>query len=194
MGLSGAYTLGYQKVEDADLFQAGFEFGVPITILGVAPAHGGERSVSLRLIPVVQLGGAGSIDTADGGAFFGYGGNAAAAIRIGDFTFSGGFGLIAYDGFDTGYDEFEFETEVGQQVLSAGGEVLWRLGNDFSLDAGATYHRFLDDAAVEDWWSPTAGVAWTASWSTLRAGYEADLAEAEDFDGHRLQLSWTVSF
>ncbi len=194
VGLSGAYTLGYQKVEDADLFQAGFEFGVPITILGVAPAHGGERSVSLRLIPVVQLGGAGSIDTADGGAFFGYGGNAAAAIRIGDFTFSGGLGLIAYDGFDTGYDEFEFETEVGQQVLSAGGEVLWRLGNDFSLDAGATYHRFLDDAAVEDWWSPTAGVAWTASWSTLRAGYEADLAEAEDFNGHRLQLSWTVSF
>ena len=194
IGLSGAYTLGYQKVEDADLFQAGFEVGVPITLVGVAPAHGGERGVSVRLIPVVQVGGAGSIDTADGGAFFGYGGNAAAAWRVGDFTFSGGVGLVAYDGFDATIDDFEFETDLSQGVFSAGGEVLWRVGNAFSLDAGASYHRFLDDAAVEDWWSPTAGVAWTASWSTLRAGYEADLAEAEDFNGHRLQLSWTVSF
>ena len=195
VGLSGAYTLGYQDVEDADLFQGGLEVGVPVTLFGVAPAHGGERGFSLRVIPVVQLGAAGSVDTADGGAFFGYGGNAAAAWRVGDFTLSGGVGLVAYDGFDFSFeDDFEFETDLSQGVLSAGGELLWRLGSSFSLDAGATYHRFLDDAAVEDWWSPTAGVAWTASWSTLRAGYEADLAEAEDFNGHRLQLSWTVSF
>lgn len=195
VGLSGAYTLGYQNVEDADLFQAGLEVGLPISILGGRPGDAGaERAVSLRLIPVIQLGGAGSIDTADGGAFFGYGGNAAGAIRVGDFTFTGGVGVVAYDGLDTSFDDFDFETNLNQALLSAGGEVLWRLGNRFSVDAGATYHRFLEDAAVEDWWSPTAGVAWTASWSTLRAGYEADLADAEDFTGHRLQLSWTVSF
>ncbi len=212
-GLTGAYTFGYREVAGADLWQSGLEVGAPITLLGRRPSPLTENAVSLTLTPVLQFGSAGSSDTGDLGAFVGYGLNAGGGLRIGDLTFSVGAGLVGYSGLEQSFADYddddndsgpflssvdrdELDTNLSQAVASAGGGVLWRPGTAFSLDAGLAYHRFLDDAAVQGWWSPTAGVALTGERTTLRLGYEGTFADEsrELYEGHALRASFTYSF
>ena len=213
-GLTGAYTFGYREVAGADLWQSGLEIATPITLLGRRPSALTENAVSLTLTPVLQFGSAGSSDSGDLGAFVGYGLNAGGGLRIGDLTFSVGAGLVGYSGlaqsfydygeeeddgsglFLSSVDRDELDTDLSQAVASAGGGVLWRPGTAFSLDAGLAYHRFLGDAAVQGWWSPTAGVALTGERTTLRLGYEGTYADEsrELYEGHALKASFTYSF
>ncbi|WP_390416511.1 hypothetical protein [Phycisphaera mikurensis] len=213
VGLTGAYTFGYREVAGADLWQSGIELGLPVTLLGHRPAPLSENALSLRLTPVLQFGGAGSRDTGDLGSFVGYGLNAGGGLRIGDLTFSVGAGIVGYSGLEqTFYDHDDDEdnsgpflsevdrdtldTDLSQAVASLGGGVLWRPGTRFALDAGLAYHRFLDDAAVQGWWAPTAGVSLTGERTTLRLGYEGSFAdESRDlYEGHALEASFTYSF
>ena len=213
-GLTGAYSFGYRDIEGAGLWHSGLEVGVPLTLLGRRAGSLDENALSLRLTPVLQLGSAGSGDTGDLGAFLGYGVNAAGAARVGDLTFSAGAGIVGYSGLSqtfldyddrdrtsgpflsSGVDRDELDTELDQAVASLGVGVLWRPGNAFSIDAGLAHHRHLGDAAVEAWWSPSAGVAFTGPWTTLRVGYEGTFAEedADLYAGHAVKASFTWSF
>ena len=218
VGLTGAYTFGYRDAGGADLYQSGLEIGVPVTLLGRRPAPLTENAVSFKLVPVLHFGSASSADTGDLGAFVGGGLNAAGGLRIGDLTFTVGAGLMGYEGIkqsfldydddgdedqrgpfhSDGIDRDELDTDLSQAVVSLGGGVLWRPGtpgNAFSLDAGLAHHRFLGDAAVEGWWTPTAGVSLTGEQTTFRLGYEGDFADdVEEYEGHRVRASFTFSF
>lgn len=212
--ITGAYTFGYREVAGADLWQSGLEIATPITLVGQRPAPQEENALSFTLTPVLQFGSAGSSDTGDLGAFVGYGLNAGGGVRVGDLTFSLGAGLVGYNGLEQTFTDFDdrdngnsgpflsnvdrdqLDTDLDQALVSAGGGVLWRPGNRFSLDAGLSYHRFLNDAAVQGWWSPSAGVAFTGERTTLRFGYEGTFADEsrELFEGHGLRASFTFSF
>ena len=194
IGLAWSSVLNFRDIEDTAYYAGGGSIALPITVWSSdwgrdagtgavvadpngtpAPTAAGRGAVfSARITPMLQIGSGGSIDAADGGLFWGYGAGATLTADFDGLRLNAAAQLVAYDGIDVGYDDYEFATDLEQQVLSLGVHGAVHLGNAFTFDAGVDYHDYLDDAATDNWVSPTVGLAWAPDETTLRVGYQGE--------------------
>jgi hypothetical protein len=80
--------------------------------------------------------------------------------------------------------DWDYISNVQQEILKNGLKLTWAPGNAMFLDGGVVYTNLLDEAAVPNYWAPFLGVGVRfGADSGLRVGYRADLGDGYTSQG-----------
>jgi hypothetical protein len=201
VALSLATPFTYRDIEGAQVFVGGTELALPIVLArwggssgprGNAPWGDGSRGGigSWQLTPSFLAGAAGSVDLAAGGTFLGGGLTSALKIPLAPRTaVTVGNGIYAFEGFPIGFGEYDFDTDLTQQVLKNGVKLTQGLGPGTFADVGVAHTLFLQDAAMDSYLSPTAGIGVRfGERAGLRVAYRADLGDEFTAQGGSVQV------
>ena len=188
VALSWANAFRYRDIEDAAVYQYGTTLALPIALI-TAPDGG----LSWRLTPAFVAGFGGSWDLAAGGVLLGGQLTSSASItpRGGGWTFVLANQVGFYEGTPIDISDFRFETDTSQVILKNGVQLIRDLGQRAFIDVGVAYTNLLEDAFVEDYLSPSAGIGVRLGGGVLRVGYRGDFAD--DFTNHGGNVSLVFS-
>lgn len=180
VGLSLSSPFTYRQVEDAQVFNGGFEAALPIVI--TTPRTG--RGATWQVTPSFLSGAAGSLDLAAGGTFLGGGFTSSLAVPFGETaTLTVGNGIYFFEGYPIDVGEYEFDTEVSQQIVKNGIKLTQALGRSFFADASITHTAFLQDAALDSYLTPSAAFRLRFNrTSGVRVAYQGD--HGDGFSSH----------
>lgn len=191
VGLSLNLDYRYRDVEGAALHQLVSTTGLPIMI--VQP--GSDGGLSWTVTPAFVIGFGGSWDLAAGGFPIGGQITSSLALRAGGWTFVLANQYGFYQGLGIGFGDWDFETDVDQQILKNGVQVIRTFGaaGRGFVDAGVAYTNFLDEAATDNYITPSAGVGVRfGTASGLRVGYHGNFAD--NFTTHGGDVTLFFSF
>ena len=178
--ISVGTLFNYRDVEGASVYNIGVVVGLPLQLLA---ARGKTQDMSWQVTPFFESGAGGSVDLAAGGTFLGGGVASSFSVRAKPFTFVLGNQISFYEGFPIDFGEFDFETDLSQQVLKNGLRVAYEVNEGFLVDVGVTYTNFLNEAAVEAYFTPSAGVLFRMGENSgIRLGYRGDFGD--DYTAH----------
>ncbi len=187
VGLSISLPGTFRDIEGSQTFSIGTQVGVPIKL---TPESDDDQPLWWQITPYALAAIGGSEDQLAGGVILGGGVVNFIGVKLGDLTVHSGQQLVGYGGTPVGYDDFEFETDVSQTLARISAGVTYG-GIDQSgfLTGGIIYTRFLEDAAVEDYISPFAGVGLKlGAGGVFRIGYRGDFADG--YDAHRGEIEF----
>ena len=177
IGYSVAIPYQYRRLAGTDSETVAIEAGLPIDLLGI----GKRPAVAWTVTPFVEFAYNDSRDLGSQMGIFDGGVASRLAFRFGrdrDWALSFGSQFTGYDGIhydnndgydDDGYDgsyydgynnHDVFRGHVSQQLFKTGVQVLHDFGHGVSVDVGVTYSSFVENAAVDQWWTPRVGVGW----------------------------------
>lgn len=196
IGLSLSSVYAYRDIEGAASFHGGTDLALPIRLRPRRPLGNTGMQLGWQITPFGTFGGGGSLDMASGGLIGG--GGVTNQLRFGfpHFDLVAASQIAHYQGLRLAVDDYSFEPELSQQVLTNGVLAHYPIGQreEFVLEGGATYTRYLRDAAVQDWVSPTIGATYrTNGNSTFKLNYTATLGE-NSYTSHALQLGANFQF
>ncbi len=175
---------GYRDFEGSETFTIAGIVGLPIRI---SPELDDKQPFFWQITPSAHIGGGGSADQLSGGLILGLAATNLIGIKAGDFFFSSGQHLAGYDGQPIDVEGYEFETDVSQVVFKGSLAATYGgIGQSAYLQGGVVYTDFLDDAAIDNYITPFAGLGLKLGRGVLRVGYAADLAD--DFTVHRAEV------
>jgi hypothetical protein len=187
VALTWANAFRYREVEGAAIYQYGTTLALPIALI-----PGNEGGLSWRVTPAFVGGFGGSWDMAAGGILVGGQITNSLSIHARGWTFSMGNQIGFYEGVPIEFSDFRFETDTSQVIVKNGLQVVRDLGDRAFVDAGLAYTSLLDDAFVEDYFSPSVGVGFRLGGSVLRIGYYGDIAD--EFTAHGANASLVFSY
>jgi hypothetical protein len=174
VGLLFTLTPAVRQIEDANIFNIGLELGLPITFLAPEDGH----KLLWQVTPFAVGGVGGSVDLIGGGVIVGGGLASALAYQFGPVILSMGNEIVIFKGMPVGWGDYEFDPGISQQILKNGLKLTLPLGRHFYADAGIVHTKFLQDAAVDSYVTPSAGIGWLSGGVVnLRAGVAADLGD-----------------
>ena len=111
------------------------------------------------------------------------------SYQAGPFMFTLANQITFFEGYPISVGDFDFNTDVSQQVLKNGVQVRYALNRNAYLDASFTYTNFLRDAAVRDYYSPSAGLTLRFGENGgLRVAYEGDYGTGFRTNGGSVQF------
>ncbi|MFI4916554.1 MAG: hypothetical protein ACIAS6_08630 [Phycisphaerales bacterium JB060] len=188
-GVAASFPISYYDVEGADVFTAGAHVDVPIRLIQQEDGKG----FTFQIAPGALIAGSGSYEMVSGGLFWGVGGTALASYEVGDWLFSGAASYTHFDSISLELSEFEFDPALTQDYFRVGGKASYHIGDNAYVFAGGSYSDFLDDAAVDNYYSPTAGLGFrTGGGFNIRLAYEGDFGD--DYEAHKVQLGVQMPF
>lgn len=187
VGLSFSTPVSYRNLEDSETFTMGFIAGLPIRL---TPETTDDQPMFWQVTPNFHMAGGGSADQLSGGLIIGGGVTNLVGVKLGDFFLSSGQHLSGYGGQPIDVGDYTFETEVGQGIFKGSASLTYGgFGESAFLQGGLVYTDFLDDAAVDNYVTPFAGLGLKlGSSSVFRIGYSADLADG--FTVHRGEVEF----
>lgn len=172
---------GYRNLEDSETITIAGIAGLPIRI---SPELDDDQPLFWQITPNAHIGGGGSADQLSGGLVVGLGATNLVGFKAGDFFFSSGQQLGMFDGQPIDAGGFEFETEVDQTIFRGSLAVTYGgIGQSAYLQGGVMYTDFLEDAALDSYVTPFAGLGLKLGRGVFRVGAAADLAD--DFEMYR---------
>ncbi|MEQ8318593.1 MAG: hypothetical protein RIE77_03595 [Phycisphaerales bacterium] len=188
-GIAASFPISYYDVEGADVFTAGAHLDVPIRLVQQDDGKG----FTLQVAPGALIAGSGSYEMVAGGLFWGVGGTVLASYEMDDWLFSGAASYTHFDSISLEINEFEFDPDLTQDFVRVGGKASYFLGDNAYVFGGASYSDFLDDASVDNYYSPTAGFGVrTSGGFNVRLAYEGDFGD--DYEAHKVQLGVQLPF
>ena len=188
-GIAASFPISYYDVEGADVFTAAAHLDIPIRLIQQDDGKG----FTLQIAPGALIAGSGSYEMVSGGLFWGVGGTALASYETEDWLFSGAVSYTHFDSISLEISEFEFDPALTQDFVRVGGKASYFLGDNAYVFGGASYSDFLDDASVDNYWSPTLGIgARTGGGFNVRLAYEGDFGD--DYEAHKVQLGVQLPF
>jgi hypothetical protein len=169
----------------ASTYTVGEILGLPIKLI---PSS--TQGLSWELTPWGFGGLSASYDEASGTILVGGGGTSSLAWRMGPLTFTLADQISYAADAGVTVDDYNFDVPVNQWILKNGGRVAFNPANGpLFLDAGVTYTNFLRDAAVPNYWTPSAGVGFNfGRYSSLRLSYEGDFGHSYHVNGAAINL------
>ncbi|MFN0134222.1 MAG: hypothetical protein ACKVW3_17050 [Phycisphaerales bacterium] len=172
------------EIEGSSVGFVGFHVAAPIRVL--LPSNGSP--VLWQITPSLGSLFSASEDFAAGGLLSTAGVTSLLSLGVKDWTFSLVNHVSFYEGEKIKGDDFEWESGVSQGILKNGVQVSWRFADNWFVYASGAYSNFLNDARVDHWWSPEAGIGFrTSGGFAVVGGYEANLAS--DYETHRARLT-----
>ncbi len=194
----------YRNLEGSDVFDVGFQLGVPIQIInthwGANLSGEGTSQLLWQVSPFGIVSASGSEDLVAGGVLYGGGITSLLSYQIGlggaegrqsSLTFSLANQIGFYHGTPITVSGYKFPNDVDQQIVKNGLDVAYSVGHSFWLDASATHTQFLKDSALDHYWTPGAGIGiFLGKNGSLRIGYSADLASGYTGHNGKVQLSF----
>ena len=192
VGLTLSVPVGYRDIEGSETFYFGGQIGLPIKL---TPETTSEQPIMWQITPYALAAGGGSQDQLSGGIILGGGIVNLVGLQLGDFSLYSGQQATAYGGTPIEVGDYRFETDLGQTLVRAnvGATYGGRGDNSAYLTGGIAYTQFLDDAAVDNYYSPFAGVGlnfWGGS--LLRLGYRGDFGDG--FDAHAGEIELRFAY
>lgn len=188
VGTSLGSFVSWNTVEDADVFHLGLNFGVPIR--PVLPTE--KVPLTWQITPSFTVAGSASEDAGAGGLI--YSGAVTSALK---WNINEKWALIMsnqwgfYEGQKLTFSDFEIDPGVSQNILKNGLQARYGFSESFFAYAGASYTNFLDDAAVEGYLTPAAGIGWRRpGGSVITVGFSGDFGDDYTSYGGRLALNW----
>jgi hypothetical protein len=165
----------YRNYDGAEVYDAGLELGVPITVA----RPGGENPLRWSVTPVVQVGGGASRELFAGGFLVGGGLVSSFGWNLGQLELTVADQFVYYGGVPLGtIGGVRIETELDQWITRNGIKMtFYPPGFEWlSFEGGAAFMHFLgSDAKIPSAASPFAGVAVKpADFVRMRIGWEAD--------------------
>src|SRR5690606_34158627 len=95
-----------------------------------------------------------------------------------------------YESIELSVDDYDFDPDLSQDVLINGARITAPIGDNAYAYGGLAYTRFLEDAAVEDYFTPMLGVGYRAgNGFDFRLGYEGDFGDGYTAHGARVGLA-----
>jgi len=189
VGIAASFPISYYDVEGADVFTAGAHLDIPIRLIQQDDGKG----FTLQVAPGALIAGSGSYEMVSGGLFWGVGATALASYEVSDWLLSGAVSYTHFDSISLELDEFEFDPALTQDFIRVGGKASYYIGDNAYVFGGASYSDFIDDAAVDNYWSPTVGAGIrTGGGFNVRLAYEGDFGD--DYEAHKVQLGVQLPF
>jgi hypothetical protein len=137
-------------------------------------------------------GASGSVDLAAGGTLLGGGVTSSVQIPLGErFAVDVANQISFFEGYPIHIGEYDFETDLSQQILKNGVRLSYLFADNVYVDGSLTHTKFLEDAAVDDYLSPGAGLGFyfgDSHSSGIRLAYQANIADELDSHGGSVQL------
>ena len=190
IGLSINLDFVYRDVSGAAVYQLSNVDGLPIRIL---PLEEGKDGISWTVTPAFAIGGGATWDLAAGGVPVGGQVTSALGYTLGEWTFAWAAQYGYYKGIGINIGDFDYDTDVDQQILKNGLQVIRNFSRDMFVDASLTYTNFIRDAGVDSYWTPDVGLGWRLrSASALRVGYHGDFGNDFTSNGGNVMymLAW----
>jgi hypothetical protein len=190
VGIVFALPTGFHSIEGANTVNIAAHLAVPVRI--VAPTE--TNPVNWQLTPSAVVAVGASYDMAAGGIIWGGGLTSALSYDITRrLTIAMANQITVYEGQPLRYGDYKFDPGISQQILKNGLKLTQGLGETFYLYAGASYTNFLQDAAVDNYWSPSAGAGLrTRAGTNLMLGYQGDFGSG--YEAHMGRLSVHMPF
>ncbi|HEX8911484.1 MAG TPA: hypothetical protein VF796_03920 [Humisphaera sp.] len=190
VGLRLGGLFSYRDLDGGSTYHAGTMVGLPVSIIPMSGGNGtGNSGVSWEVTPAFLAGASGSLDQAAGGTFLGGSVTSSLSLRAAPFTFAVANQVSFLEGYPIDVGDYDFDTDLSQQILKNGIKVSYDLGPGAFLDGGVTYTNFLKDAAVSSYWTPTVGVGLRfGPDSGLRVAYEGHFGDGYNAHGGVVQL------
>lgn len=188
-GIAASFPISYYDVEGADVFTAGAHLDVPIRLIQQDDGKG----FTFQIAPGALIAGSGSYEMVSGGLFWGMGATALASYEMDDWLFSAAATYTHFESISLEVSDYEFDPDLTQDFVRVGGKASYNIGDNAYVFGGVSYSDFLDDAAVDNYYSPTAGVGVrTAGGFNVRVAYEGDFGD--DYEAHKVQLGVQMPF
>jgi hypothetical protein len=185
VALSFGTAVDYRNEANSEAYTAAEEVALPITLID---NHG--NGISWQVTPWGFGGFAASYDEVAGGILVGGGATSSLALHLGPITLTLGDQIDYTHGVDISYDDYAFNTNLDQWIFKNGGDVAFLFpGTPIFIDASISYSNFLRDAAIPNFWSPTAGVGITlGGHSSLKFSYAGDFGKGYNANGGQVAL------
>ena len=183
------FPINYLDIEGSDVYNIHANLAVPIRV--IAPTD--DSPLGLTITPFGTLAGAGSVDLVAGGLIGG--GGVLGTVSL-DFvsvrvSFSSQFSF--HEGITMRYQGFSFDPGVSQQIWKNGLKGTANIGESFYVYGTVTYTQFLQNAAVDTWWSPGAGIGFRQpDGASITVGYSGDFGDG--FRGDQFRLVFQLPF
>ncbi|MHC5007539.1 MAG: hypothetical protein ACYTGF_09310 [Planctomycetota bacterium] len=183
------FPITYTNIEDAEVLNAHIDVAMPWRLL-----HPSENNpLGLRVTPFGTLALSGSVDMVQGAIIGGGGLQGTATLELGELTLSASVQYSFHESIALRYESWEFDPHISQQILKAGGKVTQRLGDNLYIYGTFVYSTFLQDAAIDDWITPGAGLGYRlANGLNISAGYTGDIADG--YNTHNLRATFQLPF
>lgn len=189
VALAFMFPISYHEIEGAEVINIHANVALPITVLHPEPG----MPVGLRVTPFATFAAVGSVDMVAGSLLMGGGVNGVAQFELGDLTISLAGQFSFYESLALRYQGYEFDPGISQQILKGGIKLTYTLGDDWYIYGSVTETIFLDDAAIEDYLSPGAGISYRdRTGANLSVGYRGDTASG--YDSHQLRMTLQFAF
>lgn len=186
VGISLGSFFAYNSVQDADVFHLAFIAGLPLRL--ALPTD--NSALTWQVTPFFNIGGSGSEDIGAGGLVLGGGlANMVSWELTRRWTLTMANQYSFYEGEKLSFDDFDIDPGVSQSMLKNGVRATYRMNDNWYVYGGAAYTNFLDDAAIDGWISPAAGVGYsTFAGTSIQAGFSGDFGDDWTSYGGRLAL------
>ncbi len=190
VGIGSALAGTYQDIEGSQVAHISLHIGLPVRI--ILPEEGTRWA--WQVTPFGAVAGSGSVDMVSGGILWTGGMNSLLEYHPGwGLTLAMTNQVSFHEGVPIKFSDYEFDTEVSQQILKNGLLIGKDLTNSFYVFGSLTHTAFLDDAAIDEYLSPGVGLGLggPGRWH-FRLAYQGDIAD--EMDVHRAQLGLTLPF
>lgn len=183
--------ISYHEIEEADVINIGVHLDLPITL--AVPDFGSDSGFTWTLTPGAAVDGVGSVDFAAGGVLYSGSVNNRVSYDLPGWSFALSQQISFHEGEQIEVDEFTIDPGVSQQILKLGGKVTWFMNDNAYVFGGYTWTDFLDDAAVDNYQTPTAGVGIRfGDGGTLAASWFMDTGD--DFERQAASVTFQLPF
>jgi len=181
--------INYLDVEGSDVYNIHANLAVPIRV--IRPTF--DSPLGLTITPFGTLAGAGSVDLVAGGLIGGGGVLGTVSLDFVNVRVSFSTQISFHEGLTMQYQGFSFDPGVSQQIWKNGLKGTANIGENFYVYGTVTYSQFIQDAAVDTWWSPGGGIGFRQpDGSSVTVGYSADLGDG--FRGDQFRLVFQLPF
>jgi hypothetical protein len=193
--------LSYLKVEDSDVYNVGLLVSVPYKVLDKNQAVAGSPLSRLdwEVTPTLGVAAGGSDDYAAGSVMYVAAVTSRLSYDIRDYTLTMGNHISFLEGQNTDIDGFEVGGEVSQRILKNGLKFSAPFDGKWVGEIYGIYTNFLDDAAVEDFFTvgAQAGLKLYENSSTggsgfARFGVLGDFGD--DYDNYNISIGTGFRF
>jgi hypothetical protein len=189
LSLGFLFPITFTDIEGAEILNAHIDVALPWRLL-----HPNEHSpLGLRVTPFGSLALSGSVDMVSGAIIAAGGVQGTMTLELNDTTLSASLQYSAHESLALRYESWEFDPDVSQQIFKAGGKVTQRIGDNFFIYGSFVYTQYLQDAAIEDWITPGAGLGYRLqNGLNIAVGYTTDIADG--YDSYNLRATFQLPF
>ncbi|MEO0513593.1 MAG: hypothetical protein AAF108_12000 [Planctomycetota bacterium] len=183
----------YHEVEGAQVYNAGVHLDAPIRL--IKPTDSDGVAMLWQVTPGGSVDIGASYDFAAGGVVYSYGVTNLFGFSFGDIDLLLPTAFYLYDSVPIQTADIEFDSGIEQEIFKQGVKVVYHPGDRFQLFGGVTYTDFLQDAAIDNYWSPVAGLGWMfQNGATINLSYEGDIDPSDRFERHGARLAINIPF